>query len=125
MPNAPTLPGRSALPVVLVLLWLTAGWAGTPLPATGAAGDEATGTDSGNVDFELSYNSIFTQYHTFRDEAISSWPEANDTVGRIGGWRSYLEEAAEPEPPATGEPLPTHGPPPAGTTHPPDHGGQP
>ena len=85
MPNAPTLPGRSALPVVLVLLWLTAGWAGTPLPATGAAGDEATGTDSGNVDFELSYNSIFTQYHTFRDEAISSWPEANDTVGRIGG----------------------------------------
>ncbi len=42
MPNAPTLPGRSALPVVLVLLWLTAGWAGTPLPATGAAGDEAT-----------------------------------------------------------------------------------
>jgi hypothetical protein len=28
------------------------------------------------------------------------WPEANDKVGRIGGWRAYAREASRPEPAA-------------------------
>jgi hypothetical protein len=61
----------------------------------------AAGTDDGAppVDFvapALPYNSIFTEYQRFRDEPVGSWPAANDTVGRLGGWRYYLEEAAQP-----------------------------
>jgi hypothetical protein len=25
------------------------------------------------------------------------WTETNDTVGKIGGWRTYAKEAAQPE----------------------------
>lgn len=33
--------------------------------------------------------------------ARPSWREANDTVGRIGGWRSYAREAQPAAAPAT------------------------
>jgi hypothetical protein len=45
----------------------------------------------------LSYSSIFGQYHGYKDEKVTSWPEANTTVGRIGGWRFYAEEASQPD----------------------------
>lgn len=32
---------------------------------------------------------------------VGDWKAANDTVTRIGGWRSYLREAARPEAPAS------------------------
>ena len=91
-------PGPWVLPVVLTLLWLVATWTGSSSrPAL------AAGTDDGAppVDFvapALPYTSIFTEYRKFRDEPVGSWPAANDTVGRLGGWRYYLEEAAEPNP---------------------------
>lgn len=47
----------------------------------------------------LSYSSVFTNYHGYREEAVASWQDANDTVGRIGGWRFYLEEASQPDQP--------------------------
>lgn len=126
MHNTPTNPSRQALPAVLVLLWLTAGWPGAPVPAVRAAGNEATESDSETIPLELSYNSIFTGYQRFRDEAISSWPAANDTVGRIGGWRSYLEESAEPDPSEAA--TPPSSPPalqPGETAQPTGHGGHP
>lgn len=46
----------------------------------------------------LSYFSIFNNYHGYQDQEVASWLEANETVGRIGGWRYYLEEAFQ-EPP--------------------------
>lgn len=33
------------------------------------------------------------------------WRDANDTVGRIGGWRAYAREAQAPEPAAS---VPAH-----------------
>lgn len=40
------------------------------------------------------YRSSFEDYRPFVDEAVSatSWREANDRVGRIGGWRAYAAE---------------------------------
>ncbi len=46
----------------------------------------------------LSYSSVFNNYHGYQDQEVASWLEANETVGRIGGWRYYLEEAFQ-EPP--------------------------
>jgi hypothetical protein len=46
----------------------------------------------------LSFKSTFDQYKPYTEEKISSWKGANDEVGRIGGWRTYLKEANEPDP---------------------------
>lgn len=35
-------------------------------------------------------------YRPYRDEPVASWREANDTVGRIGGWKTYAKERMEP-----------------------------
>lgn len=46
-----------------------------------------------------SYRSAFEGYRSFSDPPAVSWREANDTVGRIGGWRAYAREAHEPAAP--------------------------
>ncbi len=39
------------------------------------------------------------------DVPVGSWSQANDTVWRIGGWRTYAREAAAPSPaPAASQP---------------------
>jgi hypothetical protein len=35
------------------------------------------------------------------DVPVGSWPNANETVWRIGGWRTYAREAAQPAPAAS------------------------
>ncbi|MGD9661043.1 MAG: hypothetical protein AB7U63_07205 [Porticoccaceae bacterium] len=44
---------------------------------------------------DFSYFSVFDQYQRYQEEAVASWPEANVTVGQIGGWRFYAEEASQ------------------------------
>jgi hypothetical protein len=39
------------------------------------------------------YRSAWSGYRPFADEKVISWKEANDAVGRIGGWRTYLRES--------------------------------
>lgn len=46
--------------------------------------------------FQLHYFSVFTRYQSFREQPLSSWEEANDTVGKIGGWRFYARDAQQP-----------------------------
>jgi len=36
-------------------------------------------------------------YQNWRDEPMQDWREANDRVGEIGGWRTYLREAQQGE----------------------------
>lgn len=42
------------------------------------------------------YKSALEGYQPYRDEKIQPWKESNNTVGKIGGWRAYAKEAAEP-----------------------------
>lgn len=47
-------------------------------------------------------------YRPFSDQEVMSWRDANDTVGRIGGWRAYAREAqAQANPPARAASAPT------------------
>lgn len=51
------------------------------------------------------YRSAFEGYQAYGEDKPLSWKEANDTVGKVGGWRAYAAEAqraAEPPAPATG-----------------------
>jgi len=45
----------------------------------------------------LSYRSAFADYRAYSEQAVGSWREANDNVGKIGGWRVYAKEARQPE----------------------------
>jgi len=47
---------------------------------------------------QLSYTSPLNDYQAYADQPVQSWLEVNDTVGRIGGWRTYAREARAAEP---------------------------
>jgi len=41
------------------------------------------------------YRSVFDDYKSFEYLPDTDWRKANDEVGRIGGWRSYLRQVQE------------------------------
>ncbi len=43
------------------------------------------------------FQSAFEGYKPYTDEKTGNWVEANDTVGKIGGWRVYAKEARQPD----------------------------
>jgi hypothetical protein len=47
------------------------------------------------------HDSVLQRYRGGGEVKVGNWKDANDTVTRIGGWRSYLREAAQPEAPAS------------------------
>ncbi len=46
------------------------------------------------------HRSSLHAYRPATEVPVGSWKDANDTVTRIGGWRAYAREAAQPEPAA-------------------------
>ncbi len=46
----------------------------------------------------LQYRPVLDQYRRFADQPVARWDEINNTVGRIGGWRTYAREARQLEP---------------------------
>ena len=50
------------------------------------------------------HSSAFAGYRRQAEPTPIAWREANDTVTRIGGWRAYAREAAEPSAPAASTP---------------------
>jgi hypothetical protein len=52
------------------------------------------------------YRSALEGYQPFAETKAVPWKEANDTVGRIGGWRAYAKEAAPAPKPAASQTKP-------------------
>jgi hypothetical protein len=52
----------------------------------------------------LTHESAFKHYRGQRDEKLRGWKDANDEVGRIGGWRAYAREAQQADAPASQPP---------------------
>ena len=46
---------------------------------------------------QLRFDSVLSRYQPMNDQKLGSWREANDTVARIGGWRTYLKESQSPD----------------------------
>jgi hypothetical protein len=42
------------------------------------------------------HRSAMGTYRPSADTPVGSWKEANERVNRIGGWRAYAREAAQP-----------------------------
>lgn len=64
-------------------------------PTLGAVATAPNTTTSIASTFQ--YHSIFTQYQLFNEQPVLPWREANDTVGKIGGWQFYAREASQPD----------------------------
>ena len=45
------------------------------------------------------YRSAMEGYKPYTDEKIVDWKQANDSTGKIGGWREYAKEAQQPDAP--------------------------
>lgn len=60
------------------------------------------------------YRSTLTGHRAIGDDKPVPWREANDNVGRIGGWRAYAREAAAAPAAPTPEAAPPAAPAPAG-----------
>lgn len=59
----------------------------------------------------LKFHSALETYRPYREQAPESWRAANDTVGRIGGWRAYAREisgAAAEKPASAADPHAGH-----------------
>lgn len=54
----------------------------------------------------LEYTSTLSTYKAYADQPVQSWREANDEVGRIGGWRAYAKEMRTGEAPKDGSGAP-------------------
>ena len=84
------LPRRLAL--LALPLWVTAAQAQTaptaPAPTQKTPVTKVT---------PASFQSAFEGYKPYTDEKSGNWVQANDTVGKIGGWRVYAKEAREPD----------------------------
>jgi hypothetical protein len=53
-------------------------------------------TASASAAVALPYRSVFIGYQPFTEEKVKSWKDTNTTVEKIGGWRAYAKEVAEP-----------------------------
>ena len=60
---------------------------------SGARAAEEAGKS--NLPSSLGYKSPLADYRKFVEQPVGSWREANDNVGRIGGWRAYASESQE------------------------------
>lgn len=56
-----------------------------------------TGTQATVAASPLTFESTLSRYKPMTDQKLGSWRDANDTVTRIGGWRSYLKEVQTPD----------------------------
>ena len=83
--------------LLLPLAWAQAPEASPPNPpvpvARGATWGAASVPEGANG---LHYVSVLGPYQAYAEQAVTSWPQANAAVERIGGWRAYAKEAASP-----------------------------
>lgn len=68
--------------------------------------------DAGAATSALHYQSPLKAYQGFSEQPLHNWREANDLVGRIGGWRTYAQEPYSQDVPAP-QPAESAGEPPA------------
>ena len=84
----------------------------TPAPVPPAPAPEATPAST------LTYRSAFEGYKPYTDDKLLNWRQANDTTGRVGGWRAYAKEARQPAAKAPAHDMSTMSEPKAGGSKP-------
>lgn len=78
---------RQAFTCLALLVLPLGSWAESPDPLDVQAATPA-----------LHYQSPLKAYQGFSEQPLHNWHEANELVGRIGGWRTYAQEPWESPP---------------------------
>lgn len=76
--------------------WPVLALAGLAVAATAQTVSPPPGSPPGPAAQPSAWRSAFEGYRPYADAPVAPWRESNDTVGRIGGWRAYAREAAQP-----------------------------
>ena len=91
---------RSAIAVAVAIaiafaqtMTIAAAQSNTAMPSAGRSNP----LDASAAVPQLTYESSFRNYQPLGNDKVGGWKEANDNVGRIGGWRVYAREAATPD----------------------------
>ena len=64
--------------------------------APAAAADTSSPLNAAAAVPAMTYQSPLTDFQAFApDEPMASWKKANDRVGELGGWRTYLKNATK------------------------------
>ena len=83
-----------AIPIALAqAMTIAAAQSNTATPSVGRSNP----LDASAAVPQLTYESSFRNYRPLGNDKVGGWKEANDNVGRIGGWRVYAREAATPD----------------------------
>lgn len=80
-----------SIPLTMVLVALAASGSAFAQPAAPSPDPNVGAPPHGAV-----YRSAFDDYRRHAAQPVTSWRDANNTVGRIGGWQAYAREAAGP-----------------------------
>lgn len=96
---APRRLAAFAVPVVSVaVLWASVAIA-QPTNATNPTPTQTTPVAPRTSEsLPAGFQSALDGYKPYTDEKIVNWKAANDSVGQIGGWRTYAKEAAQTNP---------------------------
>lgn len=86
-------------PIKALLPWALALFAGSAAAQVPA---DAKGPQP-SLPTKLQYSSAIGAYQAYADQPVQSWREANDRVGRIGGWRAYAKEIKTGVPASAGD----------------------
>jgi hypothetical protein len=78
---------------IAAALVVTAQAAALAQPAAPASAPRAS--SSAAASRATTYMSAFDGYRRFDDQKVQPWRDANDNVGRIGGWQAYARESAD------------------------------
>jgi hypothetical protein len=92
----PSLPATLLAACTVVVPALTAAQSAAP---SAASHPKADPLDASAGVPPVRVRSSFAGYRGLADEEVGSWKEANDTVGRVGGWKAYAREVAQPDAP--------------------------
>ena len=65
-----------------------------PLQAEAAGQGEAADAPPAEA---LHFESVFDSYAPYAHQPVAPWRQSNDRVGKVGGWRTYAREAAQPD----------------------------
>lgn len=93
---------RSLAAMALLVAASTAQAQSAPAPApASASAPRADPLDAQARVPAVAHRSALATYRRLGEDKPVPWKEANDTVTRIGGWRTYTREAQQPDPPAS------------------------
>lgn len=85
-PGRRTSANRLLVGWVIAIAFPVAAAAAAPVMAEGAQADDA---NSPRPQDPAAYQSPLAGYRKFQPQPVEDWPRINQTVGEVGGWRTY------------------------------------